>query len=513
MLRGGGIFVLLAAVSFDAGAQTAANSTLGLPLTKDVCPLELGFFQGYGSVGPLSGQPPFTSVSRVAFRTGQAADGALFSEAPGLVYLSDPSGGDAVEVTLERLYGDGTRLDGRYSRVASDRLDTPGLGAPGIGGAADFRYPPNNWETEDCLEVIEDCSPFDAVNVYYHIDRVAREFWLGRLGVDIPFQADVYPHISGDGAFSDPSRSLIKLGVGWIFMRNAAKEDEIIYHEYAHLAIGHLGFVQDIDTPIQAQALSEGYADYFTASFTNDPRIGEWIVTCPDRRECEGPPDDTEIRTLATNPDEWNWRGGSPATDLAYGICTRYHELDRKCKISSLNQVARYTWGMIWGGLLWDLRESVGEAVTDQLALEAVRYTDTATETFERAAGRLVEADQELFAGAHRGAIEAMASARGVGIAVDREPEFSEVPFSVSAYPVPAAGQIHIEIQMDQPGPFSVSAFDAQGRLVEQILSGNAGQEITSVLWNGTGHTPGPYFIRVSGPGGRIRVMPVVVAY
>ena len=459
-----------------------------LPLAGGVraqeCPVELGFTA-----------PVFDVTQRAPFRV--LASGPAVSQAPALVFETDPSGGDAVEVLLERLHGDGTTLDGQYVRVASDRIDPPGAAAPGKDGQPDFRFAPNDPETEDCFGAIEDCSPFDAVNVYYHIDRMATVFWRDRMGIDPDFQADVVTHISGDGAFADPARDLIKLGVGWTFMRNAAKEDEIIYHEYTHLVSARLGFILDIHSPVQAQALSEGYADYFAATFTEDPRIGEWIVTCPDRQHCEGPPNDTEIRTLDTDPTVWNWVGGNPATNLKYGVCTRFHEGDRKCKTSWNNFVPRYTWAIIWGSLLWDLREELGPDVVDFIALEAMRRSDGSAETLERAAGRLVEADELLFAGAHGEQIGRAATARGITVSTAVE-DLPEAPVGLSAYPLPASGGLTVDGAPTSP----VRIFDASGRLVAVL------PPAASRRWEFGGAPPGLYFLRWEGSA---KAVPVVV--
>ena len=83
------------------------------------------------------------------------------ASAPALVYSSDPTGGAPTEVLLPRLSGDGTRLEGRYAMVYSDRLDSAGAGAPGIGGAADYRYQPLDPLDLECKLTLNGCSPFE----------------------------------------------------------------------------------------------------------------------------------------------------------------------------------------------------------------------------------------------------------------------------------------------------------------------------------------------------------------
>lgn len=464
-------------------ATPAAGQVIDTP--EAICPAETGFVAGarpFLPFGPVRMEPAMPAVA----------------SAPALVYLSDPFGGDAVEVTLERLHGDGTSLDGQYVRVASDKVDAPGTATPGIGGAADFRYQPNDYVTESCFDRVEDCALFDPVNVYYHVDRMASEFWRDRMGVDPDFQADVRTHIAGDGGFADPPRSLIMLSVGWIFMHNAAKEDEIIYHEYTHLIAARLGFELDINSPVEAQAISEGYADYFAASFTDDPRIGEFVVTCPPRQGCLGPPNDKEIRTLATDPAVWNWQGGNPDSGLKYGICTRFHDQDLKCKTSWNNYVPRYTWAIIWGSLLWDLRAELGADVTDRLALEAMRNTDGQAATLERAAGRLIDADRLLFAGVHSAAIEATASDRGIA-ALTTVAELPDAA-NLSVFPRPAGVELTLEAE---PGAM-LTLFDLMGRVVRRERSTGPAR------WDISGLAPGMYFLR--SEGARSETVPVMIA-
>lgn len=471
------------------------------------CPAVSGFFQPALEVD--GGTVPFSMTrSQAEF---DARWGSPAAEAPALVYASDPGEGTVIEVQLERLFGAGDRLDGQYVRVGSDRLDSPGTATPGKNGLADFRFEPNDPETEDCLADLNDCSPFDAVNVYHHIDRFATEFWRDRMGFDPPFQADMVTHIAGDGAFADPARDLVKLAVGWLFMHNAAKSDDIIYHEYVHLIGAAMGFVLDTDSGEQAQAISEGYADYFTASFTEDPRIGEWVVTCPDRQNCDGPPDDQDLRTLATDANEWNWKGGNPDTSLKYGVCTRFHTGDLKCKTSWNNYTPRYTWAIIWGSLLWDVRTMLGADVTDRLVFEAMRNSRGDSETLERAAGRLVEADQLLFGGSHVGAIESAAANRGIGLVTALEPEQPVLSFEVEAYPAPATDHVSIKVIASLGGALDVRVFDITGRQIERLDSGPVAAGESTLDWAVGGRAPGLYFVRIQSAQG-VRSVPVIVA-
>ncbi len=471
------------------------------------CPAVSGFFQP--SLERDIGMAPFGHVQpalRMDTRWGTPS-----ARAPALVYASDPGEGAVIEVQLERLFGAGDRLEGQYVRVGSDRLDSPGTAAPGKDGQADFRFEPNDPETEDCLADLGDCSPFDAVNVYHHVDRFATEFWRDRMAFDPPFQADVVTHIAGDGAFADAERDLVKLAVGSIFMHNAAKSDDIIYHEYVHLVSAALGFVLDTNSSDEAQAIAEGYADYFTATFTDDPRIGEWVVTCPDRQACDGPRDDQDLRTLATDAGQWNWRGGNPETSLKYGVCTRFHTGDLKCKTSWNNYTPRYTWAIIWGSLLWDVRSVLGADVVDALVMEAMRNSRGDSETLERAAGRLIDADQRLYGGSHRSLVETAAANRGIGVVTALERDHPALPFDVQVHPAPATTRVNIELSMPHGGSADIRVFDVTGRQVDRLDSGPFTAGESRLAWAVSGVAPGLYFVRIQTAEGS-RAVPVIVA-
>jgi hypothetical protein len=471
------------------------------------CPAESGFFKPALEIE--HGIAPFGYIED-AVRMGTRW-GTPSAEAPALVYASDPGEGAVIEVQLKRLFGAGDRLEGRYARVGSNRLESPGVAAPGKDGQADFRFEPNDPETEDCLADIADCSPFDAVNVYHHIDRFATEFWRDRMAFDPPFQADVVTHIAGDGAFVDTNRDLVKLAAGWLFMHNAAKSDDIIYHEYVHLVSAAVGFVLDTNSGEQAQAISEGYADYFTATFTGDPKIGEWVVTCPDRQACDGPPDDQDLRTLVNDPGEWNWQGGNPSTSLKYGVCTRFHTGDLKCKTSWNNFTPRYTWAIIWGSLLWDVRTVLGADVTDALVMEAMRNSRGDSETLERAAGRLIEADRLLFGGSHQSTLEAAAAGRGIGVVTALEPVQPALAFEVEVHPAPATSTVTIELSMPIGGSADVGIYDVTGRQIDRLASGPFSAGTSRLTWVADKVAPGLYFVRIQTAKGA-KAHPVIIA-
>ena len=262
-----------------------------------------------------------------------------------------------------------------------------------------------------------------------------------------------------------------------------------------------LGFAVDISTPVEARALNEGYADYFAASFTDDPHIGEWVVTCPDRQHCVGPPNDTDFRTLSTDPGVWNWRFGQPVDTLKYGVCTRFHEGDGKCKISYNNFADQYVWGMIWAGALWDLRARLGADVVDRLALEGLRLRHEPDLTFATALAGLLEADGQYFAGEHEATIRVVFEDRGIRpaettVAVEATPERPGLTLH-PAYPNPFRERTEIRFVLPTAGPASVVVYDALGRIVAHLADGWHTAGRYTAVWDATGMPAGLYLVQV----------------
>lgn len=385
-------FVLIIASVLLAGsatAQTVDPNLLESAEAETICPIER-----MDQLAALDAPALWTEPTAEPWPSVIAPISAMRRTAPARVYATDPFDGAPIDVTLSGLVGDGRSLDGEFVRVGSDRLDGAGVLASEASG--DFRFDPDTTNTVDCITDLARCPRFDAVNVYYHVDTYVRDFWIGELDVTPSFVAEARVHIAGDGGFADwPTRSL-KLGVGNIFMKNSALSDDLIYHEYNHLVMASLGFEIGMGVSEQTRALHEAYADYFMATWTDDPRVGEWVVTCPPRQQCTGPANDTDLRTLDLDAEAWNWRQGQPADTLKYGFCLRYHEGDRKCKASWNNFTNPYVWGMMWASSLWDLRTAVGADVADVIALEAVRLHTSMTD-FQDALEQILSVGHDRF--------------------------------------------------------------------------------------------------------------------
>ena len=475
------VLLILAVLSspFSAGAQSVESDGVG-----GFCPLER--IQSFAWTETLAESPE--TVSMLSMLNWKSEFGRLLGQrtttAPANVFLHDPNDGQTILVQLQGLLDDGSRLEGEYVRAGSEELEGPTESAPGDG--ADFRFEPDLNPAQDCITDLSRCSRFDAVNLYYHIDTFVRQFWIDRMGVDIDFQADAKVHISGDGGFADYPNRILKLGVGDIFMKNSALSDDIIYHEYSHLAISNLGFEIGIGTPEETRAMSEGYADYFTATYTDDPRIGEWVVTCPDRQHCIGPENSAEFRTIELDTEEWVWNWGSPSETLKYGVCTRYHEGDQKCKISYNNFAHPYVWGMIWAAALWDLRELLGATIVDDLVVAAIRI-HSGEASFVNGLDDIVQVALERHdMGVARTVIQVFEGRQIAASVVDAVEEVDIVSgFRIQVWPVPASANLTLRIETPIGRSVRWAIFDLTGRRVHpgELISMTAGtQEVVVPL-------------------------------
>ncbi|NNF04026.1 MAG: hypothetical protein HKN17_06130, partial [Rhodothermales bacterium] len=76
--------------------------------------------------------------------------------APARVFLEDPDDPGPTDLDIINLLGDGTRLEGLYARVRSDKLDAPGEPSPGKDGLADFRFDPILGQGVECTSAVGD---------------------------------------------------------------------------------------------------------------------------------------------------------------------------------------------------------------------------------------------------------------------------------------------------------------------------------------------------------------------
>ncbi len=222
---------------------------------------------------------------------------------------------------------------------------------------------------------------FEAVNVYYHIDKSQR--YVQSLGFT---ESELFP-IKNEPVNVDPRAfprddsnfdrvNLIRFGTGGI---DDAEDADVVWHEYAHAL---LNFTRPgLTGHFEGNALHEGWSDYWAASYSRylseeDPQIPEhnWrrLYTWDGNMPC------WPGRTLDHDgryPDDMSYE--APGCQIIYDY---------------------YQWGLLWATTLMDIYPQVGRRVLDRLNLASHAYLGTSS-NFADAAEALIQADFDLYGG------------------------------------------------------------------------------------------------------------------
>lgn len=214
---------------------------------------------------------------------------------------------------------------------------------------------------------------FEEVMTYYHIDSYQRYLQsVGQMNANNRQQDVDVNGYSGDNSWYDLGSREITLGSGGV---DDAEDADIIIHEYGH-ALHH-----DVQGGIgsgENGAMSEGYGDYFAASFYDDALVGEW--------------------------DAVSYTGGS----LHYLRRVDEQLFYPNDKIGQVHYD-----GQIWSAALWDLRSAVGRAVADNIIVEAMSLQSNST-NMPSAGNWLLTAEQQLYGGAWKPYVEWALHRRGI---------------------------------------------------------------------------------------------------
>ena len=303
-----------------------------------------------------------------------------------------------VQVPLLEIDFDGSQyhLDGPYANI--EDFEAPFEG--------EFSQADSNWHYTRSPQ------PFEAATVYYHIDKSMR-YINETLGFNLmPFQytggVQVDPHgLSGDdNSHYISATGRIAWGEGGV---DDSEDPDVILHELGHglhdwLTNGSLS---------QVNGLSEGVGDYWAASYNRS--TGYWT------------PFDPQYFWV------FQWDGHNefwPGRVTNYG--GHYPE-------DLVGQV--HTDGQMWSSTLMQIYEDIGRTATDSDLLEALAMTNSATNQ-EDAAQAFIQADINLFGGAHLSVIEYWFEQRGYNIVVP-VPQIEHTPLSdtenlAGPYPVTA---------------------------------------------------------------------------
>ncbi|MGA9117428.1 MAG: FlgD immunoglobulin-like domain containing protein [Bacteroidota bacterium] len=307
--------------------------------------------------------------------------GGWTGSAPAYVFLPDPlsraramygspgflDGADAdtdsldacrVEVVLDSLRTlDGTSfLEGPHCRVAD--IEPPFDSAYTGRGPAGFRFRRSD-------------QAFEAVNAFFHVTRSSRS--LEEMGFTIPRLRDLRldPHgcMGEDNSHYSPSGNWIGFGEGGV---DDAEDADVILHEFAHAV--HFGILPDWGGG-ECGAIGEGFADYWAASYSR--AWGRWL------------PGDYHYDWL------FNWDGHNPFWAGRILNDTRTYPF---------GDLPIHSAGQILASTLLRIADDLGRDVTDRLAVQGLCYLFPGA-TAPDYARALLQADRDLFGGAHRGTL------------------------------------------------------------------------------------------------------------
>lgn len=277
----------------------------------------------------------------------------------GSVFLSNPARCRATREVLPNLVSTYRQLKGKWAVVSNeDAENNKDYIRPDADG--NFIFDPKNIH-------------FDEVNAYFHTDRIHDLYAaVGFNGLDRPVLVVVHYDDEFDNAYYSPIFGYIALGDGKR-KNDHALEEAVIYHEYSH-AVTHA--IVKL-TGGEAGAMNEAFSDYFPASFTGDPLIGEWIMA----------------------------KAGQPYLRNLENFFHYPEDIDNEPHHD----------GRIFSGALWAVRRELGATAADRIIHASRRYlTSVAEPRFADGLAALLAASREIDGGASCGAITAIFARHGV---------------------------------------------------------------------------------------------------
>jgi Zn-dependent metalloprotease len=168
--------------------------------------------------------------------------------------------------------------------------------------------------------------------------------------------------------------------------RDSSVDSDVVFHEYGHgisnRLIGNGGTAL---SGTQSGAMGEGWSDYWATTINNDGVMGEYVTANPTRGVRRA------AYTVPANPVHDSY------ADVGVGGFEVHND------------------GEVWAATLWDLRTQLGAAITDRLVLNGMKFTPSRP-SFLNARDGILQADQNLNAGANRCAIWAVFARHGMGV-------------------------------------------------------------------------------------------------
>ncbi len=215
---------------------------------------------------------------------------------------------------------------------------------------------------------------FEEVMCYYHVDAFQR--YLQAIGQNNANRRQQRVDVNGtsqDNSWYDLGSKIITYGYGGV---DDGEDADIIIHEYGHAL--HHDVQGSIGGSNENGAMSEGYGDYFAASFYDDALVGEWDAVSYTSGNLH------YLRRVDGNMHYPNDKNGQVHHD-----------------------------GEIWSAFLWDMRMGLGREVADNIIVEAMAYQSSSSK-MTHAGDFILQAEGLLYGGAWRPYIEWALAKRGI---------------------------------------------------------------------------------------------------
>lgn len=329
----------------------------------------------------LSRRAPSNPLPSIARVPGQ---GYVFDPDPlttsGAAYalpFVDADDEDVPEINNQRVLVDLPDIslggDGLY------RLDGPHVRIVGESPAGNLVYDPPAEAQPDGFRYGRADDAFEAVNVYYHVDKSQRHVKSLDIGRSIQDRAiSINPHGLGneDNSRFYPTLNYIAFGAGGV---DDAEDAFVIWHEYGHALLQESA--PGLLDGTEGRALHEGWADYWAASYARS--LAEQGIA---------PRNDWQRFFKWDSGDGAIWAGRQLAFQGVYPTATDCDDRPFACDI--------YSDGMLWAVAQMSVYDVLGRTITDRLNLASHAYLMHPV-TFRDAAEAIVQADIDLYGGEH----------------------------------------------------------------------------------------------------------------
>lgn len=341
------------------------------------------------------------TTKRISLRTGgeaEATANAAMTDGHGLVFDPDPlsSSGqayappyvDSDDADVPELNAERKLVTLRDITLGPDqlhRLIGPHVEVVGRRSNGQLNYDPPEELSADGFAYTRADDRFEAVMVYYHIDKSQR--YVQSLGFDDVenHPLPVNPFGEGNADVSNYYLNLdyLALGGGGV---DDAEDAFVIWHEYAHSLLNSQ--VPGLANTFEGTAIHEGWSDYWAASYEREMYENGQLPSGNWKRF-------------------FRWDGNNAAINW-FGRTLP----DFRMYPTDLTKTSVHQDGLVWTSALMAIYDRLGRALTDQLNLQSHYYL-TAPATMEDAAYALIQADIDLYGGEHAPDLVSVLGERG----------------------------------------------------------------------------------------------------